>query len=464
MALLVSMLKRILFFFFLFCCLFSFNACLLNPIVRDLLFPEKDPSSKSLLGLLALTVNTNTRVELNHSWAGVRKGESLQLEASYFMYGSKVDSTFQWSSSNPSVATVDANGFVQSIGNGKVYITATSADGRAGASSDITVYTGYVYASLDTSNLVGHLTMNHTTGVLTPTGTIYVGLSTGPTGIAADPSGKYLFTGDFYGGTISQFLINQTTGVLTANSTPTAPAGIQPRNIVITPDGRYLYLASQGTMAIRAYAINANGTLTFINSYSTSNLQTQIQISRNGNFIFYLSSAQTELVSYRINYSDGTLTQAGVSPAFTNTGSDNVATHPNGNFLYVGSYPDLTILRLDPETGSMNFVDSVNHAKSINGSAIHPSGLFYYLIHMIEGIIACYTIDPITGKIAYASAVTGYSTTSLRFMVIDPTGRFAYVADNGGDLLQFSINQITGELTLIGSVDPGGVQWNLIFL
>lgn len=31
-------------------------------------------------------------------------------------------------------------------------------------------------------------------------------------------------------------------------------------------------------------------------------------------------------------------------------------------------------------------------------------------------------------------------------------------------ILHFSINQTTGELTLIGTVSPGGVQWNLVFL
>lgn len=444
---------------YLVVCLFSFNACLLNPIVQSVLCPDKDSSFNPALWLLF----PNPLVEFNQSWAGVRKGDNLQLEARYYMYGYKIETTFQWSSSNTSVATVDANGFVQSIGNGKVYITAVSGDGRARASSDITVYSGYVYTSLDTIDFVGQLTMNHSTGLLTSSGIVPAG--DGPNGIRVDPSGKFLFTGDFYGGTISQFLINQTTGALTANTTPTVLVGLNPRNLVITPDGRYLYLVSQGTQTIRAYAIQADGTLIFIDTYSTTIGQSQIQISRNGNFIFYLSSTLTELVSHRINYTDGTLTQAGVSVTFPNDGSGNVATHPNGNFLYLGSYPTLMVFSLDPETGSMNFVDSVTHSMGINGSAIHPNGLFYYAVHLNEGIIAWYKIDPITGKIVYASSVTGYTTDSLRFIVIDPTGRFAYVAaNNGSNLFQFSINQTTGELTSMGTVNAGGPQWNLIFL
>ncbi|MBM9591232.1 beta-propeller fold lactonase family protein [Leptospira sp. 201903075] len=444
---------------YLVVCLFSFNACLLNPIVQSVLCPDKDSSFNPALWLLS----PNPLVEFNQSWAGVRKGDNLQLEARYYMYGYRIDTTFQWSSSNTSVATVDANGFVQSIGNGKVYITAISGDGRASAISDITVYSGFVYTSLDTSNSVSHLTMAPSTGLLILSGTDLAG--SGPTGITVNPSGKFLFTGDFYSDTISHFLIDQSDGTLTANATPTIPAGDRPRNLITTPDGKYLYLASEGTQTIRAYRVNVNGTLTFIDSYSTVIGQSQIQISRNGNFIFYLSPTLTELISYRINYSDGTLTQAGVSPSFSNDGSGNVATHPNGRYLYVGSYPTLMIFNLDQETGSMSFVDSLNHSKSINGSAMHPSGLFYYLVHINEGIIACYTVDPKTGKITYSSAATGYAAISLRFMVIDPTGRFAYVAaNNGSNLFQFSINQTTGELTSMGTVNAGGPQWNLIFL
>ena len=447
--------------FFLLVCLFSFNACLLNPIVHGLLFPEKDPSSKSLFGLLALLASSNSVVELNHTWAGIRKGDSLQLEAQYFSYGNKTDSTFQWSSSNNSVATVDANGLVQSIGNGKVWITATAADGWTSASSDITVYTGYVYMSFDLNDSVGRLVMDNTNGQLLNPVTYTAG--DGPTGIGVDPTGKYLYAANLYSGNFSQFLINQSTGVLTANSIPTYPAGTAPRNLVITPDGRFLYLASEGNREIRVFAINADGTLSFLSAYPTVVPHNVIQISRNGNFIFYNSPNLTEIVSYRINYIDGSLTQVGISPSFPNGGSGFISTHPNGKYLYVASSPTVTVLSFDGNTGQMGFVDSVFHGLSINGTAIHPSGNFFYLVHINEGEISCYTVERNSGKISLSSKLSGL-VTNLRYMVIDPTGRFAYVAYNGGDLNLFSINQTTGELTLMGTVNPGFPQWNLTFL
>ncbi|TGK50740.1 6-phosphogluconolactonase [Leptospira kanakyensis] len=449
---------------FLFVCLFSFHACLYNPIVQSILCPDKDPSSsKSLLALWALLASSNSVVELNHTWAGIYKGDSLQLEAQYYLYGNKTDTTFQWTSSNESVATVSPTGLVQSVGNGKILITATSGDGRARATSAITVYSGYVYASLDKSDRVGHLTMNNNTGLLTYS-TFYTA-GDGPTGIGFDPSGKFLFTGDFDGGTISQFLINQTTGALTSNTPVFVTAGTNPRNLVITPDGKYLYLIAEGTQNIEAYSINLNGNLSFINSYTSIIGQAQIQISRSGKFILLMNGSYNAIVAYQVNPIDGSLSLVATSPSFTNGGTGYIATHPNGSFLYVGSFPAVTVLSFDDNTGNMTIVDSVPQTMLSNGAAIHPNGRFYYVMNLNNETISCYGIDPITGKISFLTSISGFTGSSLRYMIIDPTGRFAYVADNNTNfMLQFSINQTTGELTSMGTVDVGGHQWNLTFL
>lgn len=446
----------------LFLSLMSLNACLLNPIVQQVLCSEKDNKSQDSLLFWLFLANQNYYIELNRNWAGIKKGQSLQLSAQYFAFGQNINSSFQWSSSDVSVATVDQTGLVQGIGNGKVSITASSSDGRASAESSVTVYSGYVYTTLNFDNSVAHLTMDENSGVLTVNGTTSVIPGSDPNGIVTDPSGKYLFTGNFASGNISHFLINQTTGALTANGNITA--GTNPRNLVVTPDGKYLYLASEGTQTIRAFSINGDGTLTFINSFSTGIGHSQIQISRNGNFIFYLSPNLTEVVSYRINYNDGNLTLVGTSASFANNGSGSIATHPNGNYLYMGSFPSITILRFDSNSGNISFVDSVLHSMSINGSIVHPNGRFYYTVNINNLSISGYTIDPYNGRISLFQNLTGFSGSSLRFIIIEPSGRYAYVADNSGEIKHLSINQTTGELTFVGSVNPGSVQWNLTFL
>ncbi|MCW7507715.1 beta-propeller fold lactonase family protein [Leptospira levettii] len=449
-------------FILLFLTMLSLNACLLNPIVQQVLCTEKNNDSRDSLLFWLFLANQNYYVELNRNWAGIKKGQTLQLSAQYFVFGQNTSTSFQWSSSDVSVATVDQTGLVQGISNGKVSIIASTLDGRASAVSAVSVYSGYVYTTLNFIDSVGHLTMDEVSGVLTSNGTASVLPGSDPNGIVTDPGGKYLFTGDFGSGNISHFLINQSTGALTANGNTIA--GANPRNLVVTPNGKYVYLASEGTQSIRAFSINGDGTLTFINSFSTSIGHSQIQISRNGNFIFYLSQNLTEVVSYRINYNDGNLTLVGTSPTFANDGSGSIATHPNGIYLYVGSYPSITILRFDSISGNLSFVDSVLHSKTINGSAIHPNGRFYYTVDINNFSISGYSVDPNNGRISLFQTLTGFVGSSLRFIIIEPAGRYAYVADNSGNIKHLNINESTGELTLVGTVNPGSAQWNLTFL
>nr|WP_246836713.1 beta-propeller fold lactonase family protein [Leptospira levettii] len=154
----------------------------------------------------------------------------------------------------------------------------------------------------------------------------------------------------------------------------------------------------------------------------------------------------------------------GTSPTFANDGSGSIATHPNGIYLYVGSYPSITILRFDSISGNLSFVDSVLHSKTINGSAIHPNGRFYYTVDINNFSISGYSVDPNNGRISLFQTLTGFVGSSLRFIIIEPAGRYAYVADNSGNIKHLNINESTGELTLVGTVNPGSAQWNLTFL
>ena len=52
-------------------------------------------------------------------------------------------------SSNPSVATVDANGVVTGVSKGEVVITISIANGADTATTDCTVFTDYCYVTVD---------------------------------------------------------------------------------------------------------------------------------------------------------------------------------------------------------------------------------------------------------------------------------------------------------------------------
>jgi len=75
-----------------------------------------------------------------HHEATIQIGETLQLRAERGMMVQ--GSGFTWESSNPAVATVDANGLVTAVKKGETVITATTAGSEVTNKGQITIYVG----------------------------------------------------------------------------------------------------------------------------------------------------------------------------------------------------------------------------------------------------------------------------------------------------------------------------------
>ncbi len=98
-------------------------------------------------GMSATCVITVAGISLNKTSTTIVKGRNEQLTASVYPY-----STYTWTSSNPSVATVSDTGLVTAVANGTTTIKVTTEDGRYKATCTVTVIN------------------NLTTVTLTPTG------------------------------------------------------------------------------------------------------------------------------------------------------------------------------------------------------------------------------------------------------------------------------------------------------
>lgn len=95
-----------------------------------------------------------TDLELNKKEATLFNGDTLQLKASITPQNASLQDIV-WSSSNPSVATVDENGKVTSIGYGSAIITATSVDNeRITAICNISVIEKMVSISFSQSEVL----------------------------------------------------------------------------------------------------------------------------------------------------------------------------------------------------------------------------------------------------------------------------------------------------------------------
>lgn len=88
------------------------------------------------------------KIELDKSELNMTKGESVQLSATIFPDDAS-DKSFKWGTSDGSVATVDANGKVEAVGNGEATVFVSSSDGGFTAYCNVIVTTPVAGLSLD---------------------------------------------------------------------------------------------------------------------------------------------------------------------------------------------------------------------------------------------------------------------------------------------------------------------------
>src|SRR5262249_57844888 len=80
-----------------------------------------------------------------------------------------------------------------------------------------------------------------------------------PAGVAVHPSGKFAYVTNFGSSNVSAYSINATTGALTpVPNSPfsTGPAGAHPFGIAAHPSGKFLYVTNNRSRNVSAYTIH----------------------------------------------------------------------------------------------------------------------------------------------------------------------------------------------------------------
>jgi 6-phosphogluconolactonase len=275
-------------------------------------------------------------------------------------------------------------------------------------------YVANIVSNATDAATISMYTINPMTGVLTPTTPATVPTGFLPQGIAIDPSGKFVYTANSDDNTVSMFTINQTTGVLTPTTPSAVAAGNSPLSVTVDPTGRFAYAANQDDDTISMYNINpATGVLT------------------------------------------------PMTPATIGTGGSpfGVTVSPNGKFAYVPNAGDdavtgLSQYTVDSATGVLT-IDNPQFVTTGNGPtgvAVDLSSKFAFVVNRTDSTVSMYTIDPSTGNLT-PNGIAGNVGTPFR-IVVDPSGQFVYVANEGAPLSIFTLG-VNGMLTPAGSVVTG---------
>ena len=158
-----------------------------------------------------------------------------------------------------------------------------------------------------------------------------------------------------------------------------------------------------------------------------------------------------------------------------------IVVDPTGKFAYVmnggcnggvGGY--LSMYTINPATGALASigppVSSLGYGFYSGSVTVDPLSKFAYVTNSgdvfdygdgANGSVATYTIDATTGALTSTGTING-NCPGLCFpssVVVDPSGKFAYVANGGGgvpyNVAMYTINATTGALTSIGTVAAG---------
>src|SRR5580700_3451229 len=267
---------------------------------------------------------------------------------------------------------------------------------------------------------------------------------------------------------------NQTTSTGGPNSVPTI-SSIAPS---CAPAGEPVQLTVAGTNFVASSVVRWNGTdLPTTSNGSINGLIAQISASD-------IAAAGTAAVTV-FNPAPG----GGSSNSFTftiTTGAVNpqsIAVDPTGRFAYVmnggcdggvGSY--VSMYTINPTTGALASIgppaSTYGYGVYAESVTVDPSGKFAYVTNSgdvwdyddeADGNVAMYTIDATTGALTSTGTING-NCPGLCFpssMVVDPSGKFAYVVTGGTGIpfsvAMYTIDATTGALTSTGTIAAGPV-------
>jgi 6-phosphogluconolactonase len=250
--------------------------------------------------------------------------------------------------------------------------------------------------------------------------------------------------------------------------------GTNPSSVAVAPDptgkfGKFAYVANYGSNNISMYGIDpVAGALAFIGTVAAGSSPVSVAVDRSGKFAYVANNDSHDISMYTINATTGILTPIGKIPVEGRATS--VTVHPSGKFAYVGegyTLPDRTpdrvaMYTINASTGALTLVGTIatgSHATSLAVKiAIDPSENFAYAagdgcaLDTFPGYVSVYTINSTTGALTPIGSPlpAGWCSSSV---TVDPFGKFAYVADQGGpDVAIYTINANTGALKPIGSI------------
>jgi len=314
--------------------------------------------------------------------------------------------------------------------------------------------------------------------------TVMAGL--GPWSITVDLSGRYAYVANLVSGTVSQYTIDPSNGSLSANSVADAiPAGTEPRFVAVDRNTNYVYVTNYTSNDISLYSIDpVNGSLSPIAPYTLSALPgpNSFSISHGMSpavavpkYAYVANSGGNSISQYQIEQG-GNPVKMVASMIMIDGGSIpvSIVVDPSGQYAYVANRTtnNVSTFSIDALSGELTQIDANPLTTIIDNTPagtnpqsviVDPSGRYVYVANIGSNSISQYLIgtNGILEPMIPASVPAGtHPSTQPWAVTVDPSGKYVYVANWGtSDVSAYTIDRSTGNLTQIDADSgPVGIQ------
>lgn len=441
-------------------------------------------SSGSVSGNAALAVGpaVPTAVNVSPGHPAVAAGFTQQFQASGpFTDGSTGPITsIVWSTSDPTLATIDANGLAKTLKQGNV--TITGAAGTLSGTSALTVNPAIPVAlNIVPANpriLIGSAPNKLSASL------VYSDSSTQDVSASTTWTNGNSFVASIDNSGNVTPLRTGYSAVSAVSGTFSASAGL-----VVTAEPRFLYFTTNAGFSLSKAIVDAGSGQLRMAAYITrggynTDAFSCVTTDPLGKFLYVGSTVTAnggalptptgEIQIYSIDSVHGVLTPVSGSPFAQSVPVGCLDFEPTGKFAYasdaVNSATTLLTFSADPNTGLLALVNTATLPGSPSRVAIDPLGQYLYLVvfsnNYQNASALGYSIDSSTGALT-PIAGTPFAISNLAgSFSFHPGGNVAYMANSQGTSIDtYSLDRATGKLKSVGTlatcINPTAVRFSI---
>ena len=324
---------------------------------------------------------------------------------------------------------------------------------------------GYVYITINGEGKVSEFS-RAADGSLIFLRMAQAGAANGPTGIAIDPSNRFLYVANEGDGRIYQFRISRDTGDLAMIGEGSVGDGSasRPQQIAISPCGEFVYVTNAGKGgdgSVAEYAIDgATGALKLLGRISGGGLRQPLGIAfmPNGKFVYVSDSEAGTIDAFAVEPS-GKLKLLASTPSLGNKPGHPglVAVHPSGSFVYTVDRSLGVVVIAKPAGDGRLSVTATYHV------GISTAGPFGIEVTAVGPKVFIYTANRASDTVSSIAVksdgldLVGECPTGMGYptgMAADPGGRNLYVVNrDASTVAQFAIADAKGAALTPASTD-----------